>query len=299
MEEALHTFMNAFGSGYRECGESIFDSFFGFDTNAKNSGTRQGASKKMNLTISFEESIRGVEKEVSISNYESCSACHGSGAASPSDVKVCAQCSGSGHVHQAHGFFSMTTVCGSCNGNGKVVTEVCKSCRGSGREKKKQILKIRVPSGVDSGMRLRMTGYGDVGEGGGSRGDLYVYISVQPHEIFKREENDIIIEIPITFTEAALGVKKEIPTPTTGGRSRIKIPEGTQNGKIFRIRGEGAPNVHDGGPGGDLLVVILIETPVGLNGEQKKLFKMLQDLEGDHNSPRKRTFLDKAKSLFS
>ena len=149
----------------------------------------------------------------------------------------------------------------------------------------------------DNGMRLRMAGYGDAGEGGGPPGDLYVYISVKSHDIFEREGDDIIIELPISFSEAALGVKKEMPTPT-GGSARINIPEGTQNGKVFRVRGEGAPNVHGSGKG-DLLVQVIIETPVGLSDKQKALLDEFSKLEGSHNSPRKRTFFDKVKSLFS
>lgn len=297
MEEALHTFMNAFGGGRSDGGDSIFDSFFGFDSDPASAGMRQGASKKMNLSISFEEAMKGTEKEASIATYDNCATCNGSGAASPNGVKTCSQCGGAGQVHQTRGFFSMTTACPACHGEGQVITDPCKTCRGTGREKKKRTVKINVPPGVDSGMRLRMAGYGDAGEGGGPPGDLYVYITVKPHEIFSREGDDVIIELPVTFSEAALGTKKEMPTPI-GGSARISIPEGTQNGKSFRVRGEGAPNVHGSGKG-DLLVQVVVETPVGLSDKQKKLLSDFQKLEGDHNSPRKRTFFDKVKSLFS
>lgn len=297
MEEALHTFMNAFGGGGGRSGDSIFDSFFGFDSEAS-AGMRQGASKKMNLAISFAQAIRGVEKEASVTNYHACTTCNGSGAASAGGVKSCATCGGAGQVHQTRGFFSMTTICPSCRGEGKTITDPCKSCRGTGRERKKQAIKINIPPGVDNGMRLRMAGYGDAGEGGGPPGDLYVYISVRPHEIFKRDGDDVVIELPISFTEAALGATKEVPKPE-GGNARIKIPEGAQNGKTFRIRGAGAPNVHHPGQRGDLLIEVVVETPVGLNEKQKKTLKEFQKLEGDQNSPRKRTFFDKVKSLFS
>lgn len=299
MEEALRTFMNAFGGGGGgggHGGESIFESFFGFDSDPRNSGMRQGTSKKMNLTVSFQEAMLGVEKEAAISHYVNCSSCDGSGAATPNAVKTCTQCRGSGQVHQTHGFFSMSTVCSSCQGQGQIITNPCPTCHGSGREKKKQTIKIKVPAGIDTGMRLRMAGYGDAGEGGGPAGDLYVHISVTPHEIFKREGDDILIELPLSFSEAALGCKKEMPTPT-GGKARINIPEGTQNGKAFRVRGEGAPDVHGNGRG-DLIVHAIIETPVGLNDKQKELLKEFSSLEGSHNSPNKRTFFDKLKSLF-
>lgn len=296
MEEALRTFMGAFGGGGGN-GESIFESFFGFDTDSRASGVRQGASKKMNLTISFEEAIKGAEKEASVTNYVNCSSCGGTGAEKPSGVKNCTHCGGAGQVHQTRGFFSMSTICPTCHGQGKIITDPCKVCHGSGREKKKQTVQIKIPPGVDSGMRLRMSGYGDAGEGGGPPGDLYVYINVRPHEIFQREGDDIIIELPITFTEAALGTKKEIPTPI-GETARINIPEGTQNAKLFRVRGKGVPNVHGNG-NGDLLVQVVVETPVGLSEQQKEILKSFGKLEGSHNSPRKRTFFDKLKGLFS
>ncbi|NGX37971.1 MAG: Chaperone protein DnaJ [Chlamydiae bacterium] len=295
MEEALHTFMNAFGGGGGGR-ESIFDSFFGFNADPSSSGMRPGTSKRMNLTISFEEAIRGIEKEASITTYANCTTCNGSRAASPSGIKACSQCGGAGQVHQTRGFFSMTTVCPSCQGQGQIITDPCKSCRGTGREKKKQNIQIKIPPGVDNGMRLRMAGYGDAGEGGGLAGDLYVYITVRPHEIFEREGDDVVIELPITFSEAALGCKKELPTPS-GGKVRINIPEGTQNAKVFSIRSEGAPNVHGSGKG-DLLVQVTIETPVGLDDKQKELLKQFAKLEGSHNSPRRRTFFDKLKGMF-
>ncbi len=289
MEEALRTFMGAFGGG-----ESIFDTFFGTEGDGPQ---RQGASKKMTLSLSFEEAIRGVEKEVFISNYVPCDTCHGLGAVNESAIRTCGHCNGSGQLHQSRGFFSMTTICPTCQGQGRMITDPCRSCRGVGRIKKKQTVQIKVPPGVDSGMRLRMTGYGDAGESGGPPGDLYVYIKVAPHEIFAREGDDIQIELPLTFTEAALGCKKEIPTPT-GNIARLTIPEGTQVGKVFRVRNGGIMNVHGHGQG-DLLVQISIETPVNLSEKQKELLKSFAELESSQNSPRKRTFFDKLKSFFS
>lgn len=297
MEEALRTFMGAFGGGGGGGGggESIFDSFFGFEQ--EDSGERQGASKKMNLSISFEESMKGVEKEVAITNYATCSTCDGSGAASASSIKKCSRCKGSGQVHQSRGFFSMTSVCPQCYGRGKTITEPCPDCRGEGRIKEKQQIKIKVPAGIDNGMRLRMSGYGDAGEGGGPAGDLYVFISVEPHSVFQREGDDVFIELPLSFSEAALGCKKELPTPH-GGSCRISIPEGTQSGKVLRVKGEGAPNVNGRGKG-DLLVNITVETPVNLSEKQKNLMRQFGELEKEQNSPRKRSFFDKIKVFFS
>jgi molecular chaperone DnaJ len=294
MEEALRTFMGAFGSS--QGGGGGFESFFGFDTGME-SGVRQGSSKKMNVTVSFEEAVKGVEKEAVLNNYATCEGCSGSGAASSSDIKTCSHCRGSGQVHQTRGFFSMTAPCSQCRGEGKIISNPCKECRGAGRIKKKQSISIKIPAGVDSGMRLRMAGYGDAGEGGGPAGDLYIFITVAPHDLFQREGDDVILELPVNFTEAALGCKKELPTPL-GETCRISIPEGTQSGKLLRVRGEGIPNVHGQGKG-DLLIRIVIETPVGLNQKQKDLLKEFGEMEKEQNSPRKRSVLDKLKEFFS
>jgi molecular chaperone DnaJ len=251
----------------------------------------------MNLSISFEEAMKGVEKEASLNNYVSCTTCDGSGAAHPSNIKTCSRCHGNGQVHQTRGFFSMASICPQCHGKGKMITDPCAECRGEGRVKKKQRVTIKVPPGVDTGMRLRMSGFGDAGEGGGPPGDLYVSISVEAHSVFLRDGDDIVVELPITFTEAALGSKKELPTPR-GGSCRIVIPEGTQSGKVLRVKNEGAPNVHGRGQG-DLLVKVVVETPVALSDKQKELLKSFAELEGERNSPRKQSFFDKIKVFFS
>ena len=302
MEEALRTFMNAFGGGGNGGGgggggESIFDSFFGFDQQGSDDSGREGASKKMNLSISFEEAMSGVEKEVVLNNFAICSKCDGSGAATANSVKKCTRCRGSGQVHQSRGFFTMSSVCPQCYGKGKTITDPCSDCHGNGRVKKKQQIKIKVPPGVDTGMRLRMSGYGDAGEAGGPAGDLYVFISVEPHSVFQREGDDISVELPLSFSEAALGCKKELPTAHRGS-CRISIPEGTQSGKILRVKGEGSYNVHGRGKG-DMLLKIIVETPVGLNEKQKEVLRQFAELEKEQNSPRKRSFFDKIKVFFS
>lgn len=293
MEEALRTFMGAFGGGGG--GDSIFESIFGQEQE-QHSSVQQGASKKMSMTISFEEAIQGAEKEVVLTNFVSCSRCDGSGAASASAIKRCARCQGSGMVHQSRGFFSMSSPCSSCHGQGKTISDPCKECHGEGRLKKKQNVTIKIPAGVDNGMRIRMGGYGDAGLSGGPPGDLYVYINVDPHPVFQRDGDDVIIELPITFTEAALGTKKEIPSPI-GNSLRIDIPEGTQPDKVLRVKGKGAPNVHGQGVG-DLLVRVTIETPVRLSEKQKELLEKFASLETESNSPRKKNFFDKVKSFF-
>lgn len=296
MEEALRTFMGAFG-GSGGGGESIFESIFGFEGGGgEGGGAQQGASKKMSLNIPFEEAVSGTEKEASITNYVTCDSCDGSGASSPSAVKKCSRCHGAGAVHQSRGFFSMSTTCPSCHGRGKTISDPCKSCHGDGRVKKKQSVKIKVPAGVDNGMRLRLGGYGDAGPAGGPAGDLYVYINVEPHPVFQRDGDDVIVELPLSFTEATLGTKKEIPSPH-GGSVQLDIPEGTQPDKVLRLRGKGAPNVHGQGEG-DLIVRVFIETPVRLSDKQKELLKSFAKLETEDNSPRKKNFFNKFKSFF-
>lgn len=295
MEEALRTFMGAFGGSSGGSG-SIFESMFGFESEGAQTG-RQGASKKMNLTISFEEAVRGVEKEVVLSTFQTCGSCSGTGARSPSSIKKCMRCQGTGQMHQTRGFFSMATTCPQCHGRGDVIAEACTTCEGEGRVKEKQRVTIKVPPGVDNGMRMRMGGYGDAGEGGGEAGDLYVFITVEPHQVFERQGDDVLLELPISFAEAALGCKKEIPSPL-GKACRITIPEGTQSGKILRVRGEGVPNVHGQGHG-DLLANIVVETPVRLSDKQKKLLQDFAELEKENNSPRKQSFLGKVKDFFT
>lgn len=295
MDEALRTFMGAFGMGGG--GESIFEFFGGGGGEGRRGGARQGASKRVNLTVSFEEAARGVDKEIAISNYVTCAGCHGKGASSSKGVKSCTQCGGRGQVFEQRGFFNMTMGCPTCHGEGKIITEPCTQCQGQGSIKEKQHLKVHIPAGVDTGMRLKMSGHGDAGQGGGPPGDLYVFITVDPHDIFEREGNDLLLDLPISFTEAALGCKKNVPS-LYQHTCVITIAEGTQNGKIFRIKGEGFPNVHGHGRG-DLLVRIFVETPTGLSAQQKELLQRFSELEMPNNLPKRKGFLEKIKSFFS
>lgn len=298
MDEAMHTFMGAFGMGG---GESIFDFFGGgggeFGGREGRSAGRQGASKRVNITISFEEAAKGIDKELAITNYVSCSSCKGSRANSSDGIKTCTKCGGRGQTFEQHGFFNMAAACSTCQGSGKIITDPCKTCRGEGVVKEKQHIKVHIPAGVDTGMRLKMAGYGDAGQGGGPSGDLFVFITVEPHPLFERQGNDILLDLPISFTEAALGCKKEVPS-LFHQACRITVPEGTQNAKTFRVKGEGFPNVHGHGKG-DLLVSIYVETPSGLSERQKELLKEFESLEGPNNQPKRKSFLDKIKDFFS
>lgn len=292
MEDALRTFMSAFSGGNRG---SIFDSFFAGESDGP--GAHQGASKKIRISLSFEEAVKGTEKQASITNYIRCNVCNGLGAASANEVKTCPTCRGSGQIHQTTGFFSMTSACNKCYGQGEIITNPCKTCHGEGRVKKKQVIPIKIPAGVNTGMSLCMSGYGDAGERGGPPGDLYVSITVDSHNIFQREEDNVIVELPINFIEASLGCKKDLPTPS-GETIRVSIPEGTQNGKVLKVEGKGVRNVQGRGHG-DLLVKLRIETPVRLTTDQKDLLKKFQELQTERNYPIQSNFSEKVKVFFS
>ena len=296
MEEALRTFMGAFG-GQGGQGGGMFDSFFGGFGGGQETASRQGASKKTTVRVSFEEAARGTEKELSIQNYVPCSSCNGLGAKSKNGIQTCRSCHGRGQIIESRGFFSMSSPCPHCGGAGQVIVDPCKQCNGAGRKKEKHQLKVRIPAGVDTGMRLKMSGHGDAGEAGGEPGDLYIDIEVEPHEAFSREGDDVLLELPLSFTEAALGCKKEVPTPF-GETCKIAVPEGTQTGKTLRVSGKGFPNVHRQGQG-DLLVRVTVETPVKLSEKQKELLRTFEAHETPGNQPKKKGFLDKLKGLFS
>lgn len=300
MDEAMRTFMGAFGG---MGGDSFFDAFFGGGDFAAEGGggrrsqSRQGVSKRANVSVTFEEAAKGVDKELALTNLVSCNECHGKGSASPQGIKKCSRCAGRGQVFEQRGFFSMSMPCPQCHGQGQMITDPCKVCHGEGATKEKQRVKVHIPAGIDTGMRLKMSGYGDAGAEGGPAGDLYVFITVEPNEIFEREGNDITLTLPISFTEAALGSKKEVPS-LYAHTCRITIPAGTQNDHILRVKGEGFPNVHGQGKG-DLLVKIFVETPTRLSEKQKELLKQFGELEGPGNLPKSKGFLDKIKGIFS
>lgn len=298
MEEALRTFMHTFGGGGGGAGgfsESLFGDFFSGGESGRDART-QGASKKVSIDLSFEESARGISKELTLNLLATCPKCQGSGAKSSKHIKKCKECNGTGQMTQARGFFVMSTVCSHCHGAGEIITEACQECHGNTQIKEKKQITLDIPAGIESGMKMRIAGAGDAGHRGGPPGDLYVLINVKPHELFKRQGDDVILELPISMTEASLGAKKEIPT-LLSGTQLLTIPEGTQNGKVFKVRHQGFSNVHSHTKG-DMLVVIKVEVPVHLSDRQRELLSEFASLENERNSPQKRSFLDKLKSLF-
>jgi molecular chaperone DnaJ len=291
MEEALRTFMGAFGNQ-----GDMFGSFFGGNHDEMGNG-RRGASKQINLSIRFEEAARGLNKEITILNLVPCKSCNGSGAKSKNGIKTCPTCQGKGQVFQNRGFFSMVTACPHCQGAGQQITDPCKACGGEGRVKERQNITIRIPPGIDSGMSMKMNGYGEAGVAGGPPGDLFIAITVEPHAAFQRQGDDVVLDVPVSIIESALGTRKELPTPL-GEMVKIIIPEGTQSGKILRVSGKGIPNIHGNGRG-DLLIKINVETPVRLSDKQKELLRSFQEMETPQNHPNQKGFFEKLKGLFN
>jgi molecular chaperone DnaJ len=291
MEEALRTFMGAFG------GEPFFEEMFGMHGGGEPSHRQQGASKRVSVSVTFAEAMSGVDKELTLNNFAVCEACNGRRTTSSQGVRRCTRCGGAGQVFEQRGFFSMSMTCPQCHGEGQQIVEPCAACHGEGRVKTKRKAHFHIPAGIDTGMRLKLSGYGDVGYGGGLAGDLFVYITVEPHELFERQGNDICLELPLSITEAALGCKKEIPSFSHHKTCKISIPEGSQSGKILRVKGEGFPNLQ-GGSRGDLLLRLQVETPVGLTSTQRRLFQELETAETSENFPNKKSFAEKIKDFF-
>lgn len=242
---------------------------------------RRGADLTASLTLSFEDALQGVTTTLRVTGDGPCETCEGTGARPGTSPRVCPRCSGSGQVAMDQGMFSMAQPCPTCSGSGRVVDQPCPTCDGSGRQVKPREIRVRIPPGVRDGARIRLAGRGGPGEDGGPPGDLYVNVSVTQHPLFGRRGDDITVELPITFTEAALGTNLSVPLPSTdGGRERtiIRIPAGTTSGRVFRIRGRGAPRSRGGGHG-DLLVTVRIRVPQQLSARQRELLEELAKLE--------------------
>ena len=276
---------------------------FGFDTDmfgssggeSRRGRARRGRDLEYEVEIEFEDAAFGCEKTITIPRHETCEICDGSGAKPGSKKEACRTCGGAGQIRQSSGFFTMTQTCPKCGGEGHVIKTPCTACGGSGRTRVRRNIKVKIPSGVDSGMRLRVTGEGEAGERSSRRGDLYVLIRVKPHEIFERHENDIYCEVPVSFPAAVFG--SEVNVPTLEGRVKMKIPTGTQSGKVFRLRGKGIASLHDSSRG-DELVKIQVETPTNLTAEQARALKEFARVSGEDAGPLSRPFVEKMKKLF-
>jgi molecular chaperone DnaJ len=243
-----------------------------FGGGRRRGGPQRGADLRYDLEISFEESARGAETSIQIPRQDNCEACHGTGAAPGSKPTTCQQCHGRGQLRYQQGFFTVARTCGQCRGTGQIISNPCPTCRGAGRVQKEKKLTVRIPAGIATGQRLRLSGEGEAGPGGGPPGDLYVVIHVQEHPFFQRDGNDLYCEIPLNFTTLALG--GDITIPTLDGDAPFTIPEATQTGTTFRIRGQGMPDVSGRGKG-DLLVTVKVITPKKLSREQRKVLEQL------------------------
>ncbi|MBV8604182.1 MAG: molecular chaperone DnaJ [Pelomonas sp.] len=292
-----------FGGGFAEAFGDIFGDIFG---GAGGAGRRAGGGQQVYrgsdlsyaMEISLEEAARGKETQIRIPSWENCDTCKGSGAKPGTSAKTCGSCNGSGTVHMRQGFFSIQQTCPHCHGSGKIIPDPCTACNGQGKVKRTKTLEVKIPAGINEGMRIRSAGNGEPGVNGGPAGDLYIEIRIKQHTVFERDGDDLHCTIPIGLTTAALGGNIEVPT--LGGKAEIELPEGTQHGKTFRLRGKGIKGVRSSYPG-DLYCHIAVETPVKLTEHQKKLLKELDKSlreGGERHSPNAKSWTDRVKDLF-
>jgi molecular chaperone DnaJ len=281
--------------------EDIFGDLFGIGDifgrarGGRRSRSERGADLRYDLEISFEESASGLDTKIKIPRWELCGACGGNGARKGSSPETCSACGGRGQLRHQQGFFTLSRPCPQCNGMGKVIRDACPDCRGDGRTRLEKVLGIKIPAGVEDGMRLRVNGEGDAGNNGGGPGDLYVVLRVREHPYFERRGNDLYCTIPISIPQAVLGT--ELKVPTLRGHERLRIPEGTQTGSVFRIRGKGLPSL-DGRGQGDLYVNVGVVIPTKLSREQRRLVEALLVSLQVENKPVQRRMYDKVKDIF-
>ncbi|MDZ4143824.1 MAG: molecular chaperone DnaJ [Burkholderiales bacterium] len=290
--------------GFSEAFGDIFGDIFGGQRGAAGGGRggRQvfrGSDLSYAMEVSLEEAAHGKEAQIRIPTWDACETCHGTGAKPGTQAKTCSTCNGAGAVQMRQGFFSVQQTCPTCRGSGKFITDPCNSCHGQGKVKKNKTLEVKIPAGIDDGMRIRSAGNGEPGTNGGPPGDLFIEIRLKKHDIFERDGDDLHCQVPISFTTAALG--GEIEVPTLAGKAAIDIPEGTQAGKQFRLRGKGVKGVRSSYPG-DLYCHISVETPVKLTEHQRKLLKEFDESirkGGVKHSPSEGGWTEKLKSFFS
>ena len=287
--------------------EDIF-SMFGFDDffggifggrGGKRSGVRAGPSRGYDLEttveLTLEDIAKGTEKVIEFTRQDNCIECNGSGSSKGSSPGKCPTCNGAGQVARGGGFFQMVSTCRQCGGTGQIITNPCKKCKGTGRIPKKRKVNIKVPAGVHEGQGIRVTGEGEPGRNNGPRGDLYCYVRIKPHEFLERDGNNLIAVVPISFTQAALGTTLDVPS--LNGKRALKIPPGTQYGNVFRIKGQGLPDIRTH-TFGDQLVQVIIETPTKLNTEQQELLRQFAQTENKRVSPKSISFFEKLKKHF-
>jgi len=287
-EDIFDAFGDIFGGG------SIFEDFFGMGR-SRGGGAKKGASLKCDVEIDFKDVAQGIDKKIELMRRDVCEACRGTGAREGTSPVSCPYCRGRGQVQQSQGFFMIRSTCPKCRGEGKIIDSPCKKCGGRKMYPRKASISVRIPAGIEDGTRLRLVGQGEPGENGAPHGDLYCDVHVKPHPLFQRRGDDVLCEVPINFTQAALGGVVEVPT-LSGKVIQVKIPKGTQNNEIIPIRGEGFPNVHKYGKG-NLLVQVEVEVPTKMSSRQEELLREFAELEKKHVSPKQKKFFDKMKKL--
>ncbi len=290
------------GAGFNDIFGDIFGDLFGQAAGGRGRGGRRrsmgrpGADLKTTVDITFEEAAFGAEKVIPVNRPVACETCDGSGAKPGTKPETCRQCQGAGEVMMQQGFFAISRTCPACHGKGATIASPCHNCHGAGTTRKKSQISVKIPPGVDTGQRLKLSGEGEAGENGGPSGDLYVVMNILPHEFFQREEFDIICDVPITFSQAALGA--EIEVPTLASKVKMKVPAGTQSHKTFRLKAKGLPRLGSYGFG-DQLVRVIVETPSKLTTEQRDLLKRFDEIEAASTHPMHHQFFQKMKDLLS
>lgn len=292
------------GASFSDIFGDVFGDIFGAGRAGAGGGASpgqrgfRGADLRYNLELNLEEAVRGTTVKIRVPTLVTCGTCEGTGAKKGTHPTPCTTCAGIGQVRMQQGFFSLQQTCPRCRGSGRIISNPCGSCNGQGRVQEYKTLSVKIPAGVDTGDRIRLSGEGEAGENGGPAGDLYVHVKVRPHPIFQREESNLFCEVPISFGTAVIG--GELDVPTLDGRVKLKIPPETQSGKVFRMRGKGIRSVHGGEPG-DLLCKVTVETPVNLTRKQKDLLlqyeQAMQEGGGRHN-PRSSSWFDGVKKFF-
>ncbi|KPA23430.1 Chaperone protein DnaJ [Shimia sp. SK013] len=294
-----HPGQGDFASAFSDVFDDLFGDFMGGGGGGRPGGGRQRASRgadlRYNLRISLEDAFGGMQKTINVPTSVACDGCDGSGAEGGSEPTTCPTCSGMGKVRAQQGFFTVERTCPTCSGLGQIIQNPCKSCGGQGRVEKDRALSVNIPAGVETGTRIRLAGEGEAGMRGGPAGDLYIFIEVSPHQIFERDGVNLFCRVPVSMTSAALGGDIEVPT-IDGGRSRVKIPSGSQSGRQMRLRGKGMPALRGGGSG-DMMIELAVETPVKLTSRQKELLREFENLS-EENNPESTSFFSSVKSFW-
>ena len=284
------------GADFSDIFEDFFGDFGGERSRSRRSSSNKGSDLRYDLSISLEEAYEGKKQDIKFSTTEKCNTCKGNGSKPGYAPDRCTVCGGNGKVRSNQGFFTVQQTCPQCAGSGEEITNPCNECNGQGNKQASKKLSVTIPKGVDDGTRIRLAGKGEAGTRGGTSGDLYLFINVHSHDIFKRSDENLFFECPISIADAALGATIEIPT-IDGGKAKIKIPDGTQNSKQFRLKGKGMPYMRGSG-NGDLYVQINTEVPVSLNKEQKELLEKFRDIENEKSNPSIKKFFQRAKSFW-